>query len=66
MKLLAVVAAGILAASALTPVTSASAAPAPDRWSHGHHHGWKWKKVCTVRWHHGHKVRTCRKVRVRW
>ena len=62
MKFLAVVAAGILAASALAPVP-ASAAPA--RWDHGHH-GWKWKKVCTVRWHHGHKTRVCRKVRVRW
>jgi hypothetical protein len=65
MKFLAVVAAGVLAASALTPVAPASAAPAPARWGHGHH-GWKWKKVCTVRWHHGRKVRTCRNVRVRW
>jgi len=63
MKFLAVVAAGILAASALAPVAPASAAPA--RWGHGHH-GWKWKKVCTVRWHHGRKIRTCRNVRVRW
>jgi len=61
MKFLAVVAAGVLAASALAPVP-ASAAPAPR---HGAH-GTKWKKVCTVRWHHGHKVRQCRKVRVRW
>jgi hypothetical protein len=64
MKFLAVVAAGILAASAIAPVP-ASAAPAPARWGHGHH-GWKWKQVCKVRWHHGRKVRTCRKVRVRW
>jgi len=61
MKFLAVVAAGILAASAITPVP-ASAAPAPARWGHGH--GAKWRTVCTVRWNHHRKVRVCRKVRV--
>jgi len=61
MKFLAVVAAGILAASAVVPV-SAGAAPSPARWGHKT----KWKTVCTVRWHHGHKTRVCRKVRVRW
>jgi hypothetical protein len=60
MKFLAVVAAGILAASAIAPVP-ASAAPAPARWGHGT----KWRTVCTVRWNHGRKVRVCRKVRVR-
>ncbi|MDB5678028.1 hypothetical protein [Sphingomonas bacterium] len=28
--------------------------------------GWHMKRTCTVRWHHGRKVRTCRNVRVRW
>ncbi|THD36841.1 MAG: hypothetical protein E7773_07555 [Sphingomonas sp.] len=28
--------------------------------------GWHMKRVCTVRWHHGRKVRTCRNTRVRW
>ncbi len=60
MKFLAIVAAGVLAASAVVPVT-ADAAPGP-RWGHKT----KWKTVCTVRWHHGRKVRVCRKVRVRW
>lgn len=30
------------------------------------HRRWRMKRVCTVRWHHGRKWRTCRNVRVRW
>jgi hypothetical protein len=29
-------------------------------------HGWHWKKVCTTRWSHHRKVRSCKNVRVRW
>ncbi len=32
----------------------------------GPRHGWRWKRVCKTRWTHHRKVRTCRKVRVRW
>ena len=29
-------------------------------------HSWRWKKVCKTRWTHHRKVRSCKKVRVRW
>jgi hypothetical protein len=61
MKILAVIAAGLVATAAITPVTVGTASAAP-RWGHG---GWGWKTVCTTRWHHGKKWRQCRKVRVR-
>jgi len=63
MKFLAVVAAALVATAAITPVP-ASAAPGPQRWHHkGRTH---WKSVCKVRVHHGRRIRTCRRVRVRW
>ncbi|MBN8807671.1 MAG: hypothetical protein J0I47_05465 [Sphingomonas sp.] len=35
-----------------------------------HHNGWhgrtRWKTQCRTWWKHGHKYRTCKKVRVRW
>ena len=58
MKFLAVVAATMLTASSLVPVAAEAAPP--------RHHGWKVKKVCTVKWKHGRKWRQCRNVRVRW
>ena len=64
MKFLAIVAAGLVATAAITPITVESASAAP-RWGNGHH-GWKMKKVCTVRWWHGRKHKQCRMVRVRW
>jgi hypothetical protein len=27
---------------------------------------WHWKTVCSTRWNHGRKYRSCRKVRARW
>ena len=63
MKLLALFSAG-LTASAVLVASPASA----DRW-HGrdhHGHGWKMKRVCKTTWHHGHKRKLCRNVRVRW
>jgi Ni/Co efflux regulator RcnB len=60
MKILAILAAGTLVASAMAPM-AASANPAPQRW--GHHT--KWKTVCTTKWRNGHKWKQCRKVRVR-
>ena len=32
----------------------------------GPRHGWRWKKVCKTRWAHHRKIRSCKKVRVRW
>jgi hypothetical protein len=29
------------------------------------HRGWRTKRVCTVRWNHHRKIRTCRTIRVR-
>lgn len=62
MKHALLVTAAIAVGAMIVPVT-ADAAMAPDR--HGWHdnHGGKWKTVCSVQWRHGHKVRTCRKVR---
>jgi hypothetical protein len=57
MKLFALVSAGLVAAAALAPVSSASAAPR-------HGHGWHWKTVCRTTWHHHHRVRRCHRVRV--
>ncbi len=59
MKFLAATAAALVTAAVVTPVP-ASAAPNPPR------HGWHWKQVCKVRVHHGRRIRTCRRVRVRW
>jgi len=58
MKLLSLISAGLVATAVL------AAAPASADRHHGH--GWKWKTVCKTSWHHGHKTRVCRKVRVRW
>jgi hypothetical protein len=30
------------------------------------HHGWHWKTVCQTHWTHHEKIRSCKKVRVRW
>lgn len=57
MKMLALVSAGLVATAALTPLSTASAAP---------RHGWRTKTVCKTTWVHHHKVRRCHKVRVRW
>jgi len=57
MKFLAVVAATLVTAAVVTPVP-ASAAPA--------RHGYRWKNVCKVQMRHHRRVRTCRRVRVRW
>ncbi len=57
MKILGLVAASLVAAAALAPVSTASAAP---------HHGWRMKNVCKTTWVHHHKVRRCNKVRVRY
>ena len=66
MKFLAIVAAALVTAAAATPVPASAGTP-PQRWhSPGHGHGTRWKTVCKVRWHHGRKIRTCRRVRVRW
>ncbi len=59
MKILAIVAAGMLVASAAVPV-AADAAPAP-RW-----HGTKWRTVCTWQGRGKWRHKVCRKVRVRW
>lgn len=69
-----------LAAAAAVAVTSISFAPAeaqPQRVEthtttrttvkqvvHGNR-GWRTKRVCTTRWQHHRKVRTCRVIRVR-
>jgi hypothetical protein len=29
-------------------------------------HGWRWKRVCRTRWVNHRKIRSCKKVRVRW
>ncbi len=60
MKILAVLAAGMLVTSAMAPLPAA-ANPAP-RWGHG---GWGWKTVCTWRGHGKWRHKECRKVRVR-
>lgn len=71
MKLTALAAAAAVAIAGLAPGLAAPAAaqrtvvhertvvrgPAPHRWHS--------RRVCTNRWHHGHKVRTCRTVRHR-
>lgn len=64
MKFLAVICAGLVATAAVTPVTIQTADAAP-RWGNNGNHGWKWKKVCTVRWWHGRKHKVCRMVKVR-
>ena len=55
MKLIALMSATAVAVAALAPVPALA-----DR------HGWKSKTVCKTSWHHGHKIRECHKVRVRW
>ncbi|VVS95829.1 conserved exported hypothetical protein [Sphingomonas sp. EC-HK361] len=62
MKLLAFVAAGLVAAAAITPT------PSVAQPRHGWHGGgrWHWKTVCTTRWRHHRRVRVCRRVRTRW
>lgn len=62
MKLIALTAAALVTAAVATPVP-ATAQHAPQR-----HGGWHYrtKTVCKVRWQGHRKVRTCRKVRVRY
>lgn len=73
MKLFALAAA---AAIAVTSLPFAPAAAQPQRVEtqttrttvkqvvHGNR-GWRTKRVCTTRWQHHRKVRTCRVIRVR-
>ena len=55
MKFVALIAATVVAAAALTPVPADAA-----------RHGWHNKRVCKTVWRGHHKVRKCRVVKVRW
>ena len=72
MKLLPILAAAAAATLAI-PAANAAAAPAAPA-SAGtadlphprpHPKRPKWRTVCKTKWHHGHRQRVCRKVRVR-
>jgi hypothetical protein len=54
MKLIGLMSAAAVAAVALVSVPAVA----------GPHHGPHWKTVCKTVFHHGHKSRDCRKVRV--
>ena len=72
MKLRPILAAAAAATLAI-PAANAAAAPAApaiagkaDIQHHRPHHKRpKWRTVCKTKWHHGHRQRVCRKVRVR-
>jgi hypothetical protein len=74
MKILALMAAGLLGAAALTPVP-ASAAGSGQRVihersetrhvSHNRRDRWRWKTVCRTKWRNHHRTRVCHKVRYR-
>lgn len=72
MRLLPILAAAAAATLAI-PAANAAAAPAAPAFSaqagaqhHRPHHRKRpqWRTVCKTKWHHGHRQRVCRKVRV--
>ena len=69
IPLLAVAAAAALAipaaSAAPAPAPAPMAAPAPAKAEFQRHHNRRatWRTVCRTKWRHGHRVRTCRRVR---
>jgi len=82
MKMFALIAATLVASATMVPtvadaasgqttvtrttVTRSTASRSDRHDRRWHAQRWHWKTRCTTRWHHHRKVRTCRKVRVRW
>jgi hypothetical protein len=75
MKILALMAAGLIGAAALTPLPAAAAGSGQrvvhERTEVRHvttnrHNRWRWKTVCRTKWRNHHRTRVCRKVRTRW
>ncbi len=54
-----------VSAAALAPSAQVHVTVRTDRHMQRRHHARRayWRKVCTNRWSHGHRVRTCRNVR---
>ncbi|MDB5704808.1 MAG: hypothetical protein JWN66_1924 [Sphingomonas bacterium] len=74
MKILALMAAGLIGAAALTPVAASAsgtgqAVVVHERTvvrHHNRHDRWRWKTVCRTQWRNHHRTRVCTKVRSRW
>ncbi|MEO7169402.1 MAG: hypothetical protein V4610_15130 [Pseudomonadota bacterium] len=75
MKILALMAAGLIGAAALTPLPAMASGSGQTvvherttvrHVSNNRHNRWRWKTVCRTQWRNHHRTRVCRKVRVRW
>ena len=76
MKILALMAAGLIGAAALAPLPASAAGGGQgvvvqERTTVRHvsntsrHNRWRWKTVCRTKWRNHHRTRVCRKVRIR-
>lgn len=75
MKILALMAAGLIGAAALTPLPATAAGGGQSvvvherttvrHVSNHRRDRWRWKTVCRTTWRNHHRTRVCRKVRIR-